>query len=94
MLFVLSNVPFWQELLFYYVNNKCFVITISWVGEITPNEISGCCVPALPSWFFHHMSKKIVVEIKAPGMWLGVGIGMLRVKYFCSNKACFCVCQM
>ena len=40
---------------------------------------------------------KIVVEVKASGppivlkLWLGVGKGMLPVKYFRSNKASFCV---
>ena len=39
----------------------------------------------------------IVVEVKVSGqahvliLWLGVSNGILPVKYFCSNKAAFCV---
>ena len=40
---------------------------------------------------------RTVVEVKASRQphvlksWLGVSKGVLRVKYFCSNKASFCV---
>ena len=43
---------------------------------------------------------EIVVGEKASGpphvlkLWLGVGKGMLPVKYFHCNKACFCVSQI
>ena len=68
-----------------------------WVGELTPNGFSGCSFPVLPSLFFAPHFLTIVVEVKDLGpplvleLWFEVSKGMLPVKYFCSNKASFCV---
>ena len=71
-------------------------MTDHWVGELTPNEFSGCCVPALPSYVFPPHFQESLVEVKASGpphilkQWLGVSKGMLPVKYIRSNKASLC----
>ena len=51
-----------------------------------------------PELVFPPHSLKIVVEVKVSGpphvvkLWVGIGNGMLSVKYFHFIKASFCVC--
>ena len=65
-------------------------------GRGGPNGTQdGACLPSRDC--FPPYLRKIVIEVEASGlphvfkMWLCVGKGMLLVKYFCSNKASFCV---
>ena len=58
------------------------------MGRGAVNGFSGCSVPNLPCYLFHHI---VLCPPHVFELWLGVSKGMLNVRCFCSTKASFLV---